>query len=149
TLAHTFAVADGPAGLKQGVEALCAAAAEAVARGATILVLSDRAVGKDRAPIPSLMAVGAVHHHLIQAGTRMHADLVVESGDAWDVHHFAALIGYGAAAVHPWLALETIGAELRAEPQQALRIARTRREDTAAIEQKWSETGLARTVKQH
>src|SRR5207237_8789341 len=148
TLAHTFAVADGPAGLKQGVEALCAAAAEAVAKFATSLVLSDRAVGKDRAPIPSLMAVGAVHHHLIQAGTRMHADLVVESGDAWDVHHFAALIGYGAAAVHPWLALETIGAELRAEHQQALRIARTKREDTTVIEEAWSKNGPSTIVKQ-
>ena len=70
------------------------------------------------------MAVGAVHHHLIAHGTRMRCDLVVESGDAWDVHHFASLIGYGAAAVHPWLALETIGAELRAEHQQDVRIAR-------------------------
>jgi glutamate synthase (NADPH/NADH) large chain/glutamate synthase (ferredoxin) len=148
TLDATFAVAEGAAGLRAGIDALCIAAAEAVAKGATILVLSDRAVGADRAPIPSLMAVGAVHHHLIQAGSRMRADLVVESGDAWDVHHFASLIGYGAAAVHPWLALETIGAELRAEYQGDLRIARAKKQDTAPIEQKWAETGAATIVKQ-
>jgi len=144
----TFPVADGPGGLERGVMALCATAAEAVQQGATILILSDRAVGPDRAPIPSLMAVGAVHHHLIAHGTRMRCDLVVESGDAWDVHHFASLIGYGAAAVHPWLALETIGAELRAEHQQELRIARARKQDTAEIEERWAATGAATIVKQ-
>ncbi|MFN8633706.1 MAG: glutamate synthase large subunit [Chloroflexota bacterium] len=148
SLDTTFAVAAGADGLRIGIDALCDAAEVAVREGVSILILSDRAVGKDRAPIPSLMAVGAVHHHLIAAGIRMRCDLIVESGDAWDVHHFASLIGYGAAAVHPWLALETIGAELRAEHQQALRIARTKKEDTAAIEEAWSQHGLATIVQQ-
>ncbi|MGE3267799.1 MAG: glutamate synthase central domain-containing protein, partial [Chloroflexota bacterium] len=148
TLDATFAVAEGEAGLKRGIERLCAAAAEAVEQGVTVLILSDRAVGRDRAPIPSLMSVGAVHHHLISAGTRMSVDLVVESGDAWDVHHFACLIGYGAAAVHPWLALETIGAELLAEHQQALVIARKKREDTTEREDAWRLNGQATIAKQ-
>ena len=148
TLDATFAVAEGNAGLQQGIDQLCAAAAEAVNAGATVIIISDRAVGRDRAPIPSLMAVGAVHHHLITAGTRMRADLIVESGDAWDVHHFACLIGYGAAAVHPWLALETIGAELEAEFQQDLVIARKKREDTSEREADWKANSKA-TIAKH
>src|SRR5581483_3257972 len=84
------------------------AAELAVDAGRTILILSDRAISPRRAPIPLLLAVGAVHHHLIRAGKRTLADIVVEAGDVWDIHHFAALIGYGAAAVHPYLALETV-----------------------------------------
>jgi glutamate synthase (ferredoxin) len=148
TLDATFAAADGEAGLRRGIDQLCTAAAEAVAAGATVLIISDRAVSRERAPIPSLMAVGAVHHHLITAGTRLHADLIVESGDAWDVHHFACLIGYGAAAVHPWLALETIAAELEAEFQQDLVIARKKREDTSEREAEWQANGRATITRQ-
>ncbi|MCC7372944.1 MAG: glutamate synthase large subunit [Chloroflexi bacterium] len=148
TLDATFAVADGPDGLRKGVDRLCAAAGDALAQGATVLIISDRAVSKERAPIPSLMATGAVHHHLIAAGTRMRADLIVESGDAWDVHHFACLIGYGAAAVHPWLALETIAAELEAEFQQDLVIARKKREDTSEREADWKANSKATIAKQ-
>jgi glutamate synthase (ferredoxin) len=140
----TFATAEGPGGLRAAVERLCDEAADAVRAGASILVISDRAAGPDRAPIPSLMAVGAVHHHLIARGTRMRADLVVQSGDAWDVHHFAALVGYGAAAVHPWLALATIATGLAEEQQQKILLARKRREDPADLEADWAEHGAAR-----
>ena len=94
--------------LRAGVERLCRQAEEAVRAGARILVLSDRAADAHTLPIPSLMAVGAVHHHLIRQGLRMNASLVVESGEPREVHHFATLIGYGANAVHPYLAFETI-----------------------------------------
>ena len=87
---------------------VCAQAVSAVLAGHTLLILSDRAVDAARAPIPSLLMVSAVHNHLIEAGERMHASLIVESGEPREVHHFAALLGYGANAIHPWLALASI-----------------------------------------
>ena len=146
TINATFSVTDGPRGLDAALDRICTEATEAVEAGVTILVISDRAVGRERAPIPSLMAVGAVHHHLIAQGVRMRADLIVQSGDAWDVHHFATLIGYGAAAIHPWLALATIASELHAEQAQKLNIARKRREDTSALDANWVEHGRARVI---
>ncbi len=98
------------AALRAALEALCAEASRAVADGASVLILSDRDVGPGHAPIPSLLAVGAVHHHLIREGTRMRAGLVVESGEPREVAHLALLIGYGAGAVNPYLALETVAA---------------------------------------
>ena len=77
-----------------------------------IIILSDRAVGPDRAPIPSLLAVAAVHHHLVREGTRLQAGLVIETGEARQVHHIATLIGYGASVVNPWLMFETVGEEV-------------------------------------
>ncbi len=109
TLDTTWPTADGPDGLERSLERLCADADEALARGANILLLSDRAVGPARAPIPSLLAVGAVHHHLVRAGTRLQAGLVVESGEPRSVQSVAVLIGYGAAAVNPYLMLATVG----------------------------------------
>ncbi len=103
-------VAEGAAGLERAVESLCRAAEEAVDAGASILILSDRDVSEDMAPIPSLLAVGAVHHHLIRQGKRMLASLVLETGEPRDVHHVATLIGYGASAVNPYLALATVRA---------------------------------------
>ncbi len=141
TVPTTFAADAGPAGLRAGLDELCAAATAAVDDGATMLILSDRAVGASRAPIPSLMAVGAVHHHLIRAGVRMRVDLIAECGDAWDVHHFATLIGYGAAAVHPWLALETIAAEVDEKYRSRVRLAGRSGEDPAAIEAERREQG--------
>ena len=81
--------------------------------GVNILILSDRRVGAERAPIPSLLAVAAVHHHLVRAGTRLQAGLVLESGEPREVHHFATLIGYGAAAINPYVMFESL-AELHA-----------------------------------
>ncbi len=105
----TWPVRDGPAGLESAIERLCADADAALARGANILILSDRGVDVARAPIPSLLAVGAVHHHLVRAGTRLQAGLVVESGEPRSVQSVAVLIGYGAAAVNPYLMLATVG----------------------------------------
>jgi glutamate synthase (ferredoxin) len=102
-----FPTADGPAGLKPALEEVCAAASRAVDEGCTILILSDRGVDDEHAAIPMLLAVGAVHHHLIREGKRLKADLVVETGSAWDIHHLALLLGYGANAVHPYLAVAT------------------------------------------
>jgi glutamate synthase (NADPH/NADH) large chain/glutamate synthase (ferredoxin) len=98
-----------------GVEGMCRRLAEvedeaydAVAGGANILILSDRAVGPGRAPIPSLLAVAAVHHHLVRARTRLRCGLVLESGEPREVHHMATLIGYGASAINPYLLLDTV-----------------------------------------
>jgi glutamate synthase domain-containing protein 2/glutamate synthase domain-containing protein 1/glutamate synthase domain-containing protein 3 len=104
----TFAVADGPSGLGPAIRKLAEDAVEAVASGASILVISDRSVGAQRAPIPSLLALGAVHHRLIAERTRQQASIVVASGDARDVHGVACLLGFGADAVCPRLALETV-----------------------------------------
>jgi glutamate synthase domain-containing protein 2 len=93
--------------LESAITQLCRAAETAVRDGAQLLIISDRQLGPSRAPIPMLLALGAVHQHLLSSGLRMQVDLVVEAGDAWDVHHLAALIGFGAGAVCPWLALQT------------------------------------------
>ena len=95
--------------LEQAIEDLRDSAVAAIEDGAGILVLSDRATGEDRVPIPSLLATGAVHHHLVRTGLRNHVGLVVESGDPREVHHLATLVGYGAGAVNPYLAYQTIG----------------------------------------
>ena len=112
TLAALFAPAGGGAALQQALEGLFARADAAVAGGATIIILSDRGVDADHAPIPALLATAAVHHHLIRAGTRNQVGLVVESGEPREVHHLATLIGYGAGAVCPYLAYEVIDAAI-------------------------------------
>ena len=109
TLDITWPVEDGADGLESALDRVCADADDALDAGANILVLSDRAVGAARAPIPSLLAVGAVHHHLVRSGTRLQTGLVVESGEPRSVQSVAVLIGYGAAAVNPYLMLATIG----------------------------------------
>ena len=108
TLDCTWAVADGPAGLQTALAELCARAEGALADGAEILILSDRRTRASRVPIPALLATAAVHHHLVRAGTRLQAGLVVESGEVREVHHVACLLGYGAAAVHPYLLFSSL-----------------------------------------
>ena len=108
TLDATWQAAGGPDALCAALDALCRSAGGAVQEGTQILVISDRAADRERAPLPMLLAVGAVHQHLLRKGRRTRISLVAEAGDAWDVHHFAALIGFGAEAVHPWLALESV-----------------------------------------
>jgi glutamate synthase domain-containing protein 2/glutamate synthase domain-containing protein 1/glutamate synthase domain-containing protein 3 len=108
TIPTLFKVADGEAGLAKAVETLCNEAAKAVREGASILVLSDRGIDKDNCPIPSLLATASVHHHLIREGTRTQCGLVIETGEAREVHHFCLLIGYGAGAVNPYVAFETL-----------------------------------------
>ncbi|HVZ96522.1 MAG TPA: glutamate synthase large subunit [Chitinophagaceae bacterium] len=106
---QTYFMADGkPGSLQRGIERLCRYAVDAVMDGFEVLVLSDRAIDSEHAAIPSLLAVSAVHHHLIRKGLRGQVGLVVEAGDVWEVHHFACLIGFGATAINPYLALSTI-----------------------------------------
>jgi glutamate synthase (NADPH/NADH) large chain len=104
----TYPVAQGAAGCEAAVQALCAAADQAVADGYNVLILSDRAMSAKRVAIPALVACSKVHHHLVSGGLRTSAGLVVDTGSAREVHHFALLAGYGAEAVCPWLAYETI-----------------------------------------
>jgi glutamate synthase (ferredoxin) len=110
TLSAVWEAAAGPGELERAIERLSRDAVKAVRQrgGATILVISDRDADKTRAPIPMLLAIGAVHQRLVQAGQRIRVGLVAEAGDAWDVHHLAALFGFGAEAVHPWLALQCL-----------------------------------------
>src|SRR5262245_43973735 len=98
---------DGP-GLERAMEQLCRKASVAVEHGVGILILSDRGVDAHHASIPSLLAVAGVHHHLVREGTRTKCGLLVETGDAREVHHVALLMGYGAGAVNPYLAFETL-----------------------------------------
>ncbi|WP_344678649.1 glutamate synthase large subunit, partial [Saccharopolyspora taberi] len=108
TLSGLYEVDGGGAALEAAIERVRQEASEAIAGGARILVLSDRDSDHRMAPIPSLLLVSAVHHHLVRTKERLRVALVVESGDAREVHHIAALLGYGAAAVNPYLAFETI-----------------------------------------
>ena len=103
-----YEVSEGGAGLAAALEDLRMRASQAIAEGHTTLVISDRLTDSEHAPIPSLLATSAVHHHLVRTKERTRVALVVESGDAREVHHIATLIGFGAAAVNPYLALETI-----------------------------------------
>ncbi len=113
-IAATWKAAAGAAGLRPALDDLCARAEAAVDEGVSYLLLSDRGVDAEHAPIPMLLAVGAVHHHLIRRGKRMKASLLVETGEAREDHHFATLISFGASLVHPYLAFETV-AELAAQ----------------------------------
>ncbi|MBS1933447.1 MAG: glutamate synthase large subunit [Bacteroidetes bacterium] len=106
---QTYFRADGqPGSLQKGVERLCRYAVDAVEDGFEVLILTDRAIDSDHAPIPSLLATAAVHHHLIRKGYRGQVGIIVEAGDIWEVHHFACLIAFGATAINPYLALSTI-----------------------------------------
>jgi glutamate synthase (NADPH) large chain len=108
TLDATWPAADGAAGLKEALDRLCRDATDNVLADMNILILSDRAVSPDRIPIPAALATAAVHHHLIRQGLRMQTGLVIETGEAREVHHFCVLAGYGAEAVNPYLAFETL-----------------------------------------
>jgi glutamate synthase (NADPH) large chain len=101
--------ADGkPGSLKKGLDRLCRYAVDAVEDGFEVIVLTDRSIDSEHAPIPSLLAMSAVHHHLIRKGYRGRVGVVVEAGDVWEVHHFACLLAFGATAINPYLALSTI-----------------------------------------
>ncbi len=110
TLSLTFPAHQGEWGLEQAVERLCNDAVRAIDDGFNILILSDRGVDERHVPIPSLLAVSAVHQHLVREGIRMQAGLVVETAEAREVHHFALLVGYGAAAINPYGALDSVRA---------------------------------------
>ncbi len=114
----TWPAEHGAAGLKDALDKLCARAEAAVREGINIIILSDRRAGAEAIPIPSLLACAAVHHHLIRQGLRTSVGLVVESGEPREVHHFCCLAGYGAEAINPYLAFETL-ITMRAQlPQQ-------------------------------
>jgi glutamate synthase (NADPH/NADH) large chain/glutamate synthase (ferredoxin) len=108
TIDITWAVQDGPEGLHARLAEICDEAHDAIAQGINVLILSDRGIGRRRAPIPSLLAVAAVHHHLVREGTRLQTGLVLESGEPREVHHFATLIGYGVSAINPYVMFESI-----------------------------------------
>jgi glutamate synthase (ferredoxin) len=112
TVSTRYALADGPAGIKAALDGICDKAVEDVRNGAEVLILSDKAddqsILEETTYVSPLLAVGAVHHRLIDEGLRMDAGIVIETGAAWSTHHFACLVGYGANAVHPYLALETV-----------------------------------------
>jgi glutamate synthase domain-containing protein 2/glutamate synthase domain-containing protein 1/glutamate synthase domain-containing protein 3 len=108
TINITWPLQEGPAGMGEAIARICREAQEAIDERVNIIVLSDRLVGLRRVPIPSLLAVSSVHHHLVREGTRLRAGIILESGEPREVHHFATLIGYGASAVNPYLMLETL-----------------------------------------
>ncbi|MGX2997822.1 glutamate synthase large subunit [Streptomyces sp. JNUCC 64] len=128
TLSGLYRVADGGDGLAARLDAVCAEADAAIEAGARLIVLSDRHSDAEHAPIPSLLLTAAVHHHLIRTKQRTHVGLLVEAGDVREVHHVALLIGFGAAAVNPYLAMESVEDLVRAgtflpggEPEGAIR----------------------------
>jgi glutamate synthase (ferredoxin) len=108
TLPILFKASEGGEGMKRSLEELFRSAGRAIEDGVNILILSDRGVNEEYAPIPALLAVAGLHHHLIRQGTRTRVSLVVESGEPREVHHFSTLIGYGASAINPYLALASL-----------------------------------------
>ena len=119
TIDTTWPASEGAEGMERAIERICREATDAVLADYTILVLSDRAVGHDRIPIPALLATAATHHHLIRQGLRTGTGLVAETGEAREVHHFCVLAGYGAEAVNPYLAFETLE-QIRLKQQMTL-----------------------------
>jgi len=118
TIDTTWPAETGAAGMAEAIDGLCGRAEIAVRDGINIIILSDRCAGADRIPIPSLLACAAVHHHLIREGLRTSVGIVVESAEPREVHHFACLAGYGAEAINPYLAFETLAAMKNELPQK-------------------------------
>ena len=108
TLPMVFKAEEGAAGLEYALNAIFVAADQAIANGSSLIILSDRTIDQDHAPIPALLAVAGLHHHLIRNGNRTRVGLVLESGEPREVHHFATLIGYGCGAINPYLVFDTI-----------------------------------------
>lgn len=112
TLSTRYRIDKGPSGIRTALDKVCDDAVEQVKNGVEILILSDKAADQaefdDTTYIPPLVAIGAVHHRLIEEGIRMDTGIVIETGSAWSTHHFACLVGYGANAIHPYMALETV-----------------------------------------
>jgi glutamate synthase (ferredoxin) len=144
TIQTLFDVSCGPDGLEKALHRICDEAVAAIDSGATILILSDRGVDHQRAPVPMLLAVGAVHHHLIRTGRRMRASIIAETAEARDVHQIACLIGFGASAVNPYLAFATL-AELAEQTARAERLEKSELADVAlAVARQLGEENLAR-----
>ncbi|MHA1108179.1 MAG: glutamate synthase large subunit, partial [Alphaproteobacteria bacterium] len=132
TLDATWPTSEGADGLAPAVEQLCRDATDAVIDGDNILILSDRAVSETRGPIPAALATAAVHHHLIRRGLRTSTGLVVETGEAREVHHFCVLAGYGAEAINPYMAFETLE-QIRLENKLPLETADTQKNYLNAV----------------
>jgi glutamate synthase (ferredoxin) len=121
-----FPKAQGPLGMPTAIQSICKQAETAIDDGAQILIVTDRGVNQEYAPIPMLLAIGAIHHHLIRQGKRLRASIVAETGEAREMHQFALLIGYGASAINPYLAIATIrqmlkeGHDEHIEPQEGV-----------------------------
>jgi glutamate synthase (ferredoxin) len=154
TISTRYDLADGPTGMKTAVDEICDAAVEEVRNGSEVLILSDFA--EDQSILDSttyvspLLAVGAVHHRLIKEGLRMDVGLIVETGSAWSTHHFACLVGYGANAVHPYLAYETVkqwhGQERTQKQMAAGRLATSTIEQAQSNYRKAIEAGLLKIL---
>ncbi|MCP4642145.1 MAG: glutamate synthase large subunit [bacterium] len=141
TISTLFSAAGGPAALEAALDRICAEASSLIEKGVSLIVLSDRGVDSEHAPIPSLMATGAVHEHLVHEQTRTHCGLVVETGEAREVMHFCLLTGYGAGAVNPYLALETVKDLVRES-----RVAEEREGEACANFVKAVEKGMLKTM---
>ena len=113
TIPILFPAAEGEKGLREAIDLMCEAADRVIDKGHNLIILSDRGIDKDNAAIPALLAVSALHHHLIRKGTRTKVSLLLESGEPREVHHFALLLGYGVSAVNPYLAFETLADMIR------------------------------------
>ncbi len=113
TLPILFNIAEGTAGLEKALDELYAKTSKAIRDGFTLVILSDRGMDSDHAPIPALLAVSGLHHHLLRAGTRTRCSMLIESGEPREIHHFALLIGYGISAICPYLAYETLDDMIR------------------------------------
>src|SRR4029434_3842591 len=113
TLPMLYPVAEGAAGMERALEELQRRASAAIADGYNVVILCDRGIDRRTAAIPSLLATASIHHHLVRRGERTRCGTVVETGDAREVHHLCLLIGYGAGAVNPWVAFETIDDMIR------------------------------------
>jgi glutamate synthase domain-containing protein 2/glutamate synthase domain-containing protein 1/glutamate synthase domain-containing protein 3 len=134
TLDATFPADPAIETLEAALDRLAGDACDAVTWGAPLLVLSDRAIGPERVPLPMLLATGIVHQRLIAAGLRMRASLVCDTGDIWDVHQAATLLGYGASAVHPWLALRAAASLAGARGLEEVTAAQLQARYTASLE---------------
>ena len=108
TIDMTWPASEGAQGMERRLEEMCAEASELVERGVNIIILSDRNLGAERVAMPALLATAAVHHHLVREGTRLQSGLIVETGQAKEIHHVACLIGYGASAVNPYVMFESL-----------------------------------------
>ena len=133
TLDLTYPVEHGPEGMRPALDSICAQSEMACRDGYNILVLSDRAINEDRIAVPALLGTSAVHHHLVRTGLRNFLGLVVETGEAREVHHFCTLAGYGAEAINPYLAFETLSA-MRDDLPEKLSDSQLRRRYIKAID---------------
>jgi glutamate synthase domain-containing protein 2/glutamate synthase domain-containing protein 1/glutamate synthase domain-containing protein 3 len=134
TIPTFFDVSEGEDGLEKALKELCLASEQATDDGKFLVILSDRGVDEKRVPIPILLAVSAVHNHLLRQGKRLKLSVVAETGEPRDVHHFATLIGYGASAVNPYLAFETISAMVSAGGANGLTVDAACKNFRAAVE---------------